>query len=293
MKLESAKFYLRLEAFMSLKKSIFLSVAALLCLSLNACAPSNTTTDNKPLKSQTVPTTQNTSQQVSTEKAEVDEKLPKDAKFNTDNELTKSDNYRHQDQNITEGVSNGDEWQYIVMNDDAYKTFVSNNPSWFSPDFNSKAWGTRQAPMGNIIKTSNSELDPATQISWNDNSNNLLLRRVFRVENPALYKNTTMNVFYNNDMEVYVNNVLVYSDKDKVKKATDSYTSIKFDKVPVIVKGDNIIAVHLKGTDKDKEFDMSLTKADPQKVQSDSPSKDDKNAKKNKRNNSAETAAKK
>ena len=80
-------------------------------------------------------------------------------------------------------------------------------------------------------------------------------------------------------MEVYVNNVLVYSDKDKVKKATDSYTSIKFDKVPVIVKGDNIIAVHLKGTDKDKEFDMSLTKADPQKVQSDSPSKDDKNAK--------------
>lgn len=266
---------------MSLKKSLFLSATALLCLSLNACGPNNVS-DTKTPQSETSPIAQSTPEQAPAEKAKVDEKLSKAIAHqpNADKkELTKSGYYRHQGQKITEGVSNGDEWQYIVMNDDAYKTFVNNNPSWFSQDFNSKAWGIRQAPMGNIIKTSNSELDPATQISWNDNSNNLLLRRVFNVNDPTLYKNTTMNVFYNNDMEVYVNNVLVYSDKDKTKKATDTYTSIKFDKTPIIVKGDNIISIHLRGTDKNKEFDMSLTKVEPQKVQPGPPSKDDKNSK--------------
>lgn len=285
---------------MSLKKSFFLSAAALLCLSLSACSPDNTA-DNKIPQSPTTPTAQSTPEQVNTEKVKVDEKLSKAIAHqpNADKkELTKSGYYRHQGQKITEGVSNGDEWQYIVMNDDAYKTFVNNNPSWFSQDFNSKAWGTRQAPMGNVIKTGNSELDPATQISWNGNSNNLLLRRVFNVEDPTLYKNTTMNVFYNNDMEVYVNNVLVYSDKGKAKKATDSYTPVKFDKAPIIVKGDNIISIHLKATDKNKEFDMSLTKADPQKVQPGPPSKDDKNTKaqantKNKGADSTKAATKK
>lgn len=274
---------------MSLKRSFFLSAAALLCLSLSACGPGNTP-DNKTSQNGTSPVTQSTPEQDPAEKAKMDEKLSKAIAHqpNVDKkELTKSGYYRHQGQKITEGVSNGDEWQYIVMNDDAYKTFVNNNPSWFSQDFNSKAWGIRKAPMGNIIKTDSTELDPATQISWNDNSNNLLLRRVFTVEDPNLYKNTTMNIFYSNDMEVYVNNVLVYSDKDKTKKATDTYASVKFDKVPIIVKGDNIISIHLKSTDKNKEFDMSLTKAEAQKVQPGPPSKDDKGNK-----NKAETPTK-
>ena len=237
-----------------------MSATAILYLSLNACGPNNVS-DTKATQGETSPIAKSAAEQAPVEKAKVDENLSNAIQPTTaKEELTKSDNNRHPGQKVTEGVSNGDEWQYIVMNNDAYKTFVKNNPSWFSQDFNSKAWGIRQAPMGNIIKISNSELDPATQISWNDNSNNLLLRRVFNVNDPTLYKNTTMNVFYSNNMEVYVNNILVYSDKDKTKKATDTYTSVKFDKAPVIVKGENIISVHLKGTSKNKEFDMSLTK---------------------------------
>lgn len=268
---------------MSLKRSFLLSATVILCLALSACGP-NKTADDKTLQNGATPTAQGdvNKEQAQNNKAQNDEQLAKAIAHqpNADKkELTSSGYFRHEGQKITEGVSNGDEWQYIVMNNDAYKTFVNNNPSWFSQDFNSKAWGTRKAPMGNIIKTSGAELDPATQISWNDNSNNLLLRRVFNVEDPNLYKNTTMNVFYNNDMEVYVNNILVYSDKDKTKKATDTYTNVKFDKAPIIVKGDNIISVHLKGTDKNKEFDMSLTKVEPQKVEPGPPSKDDKNNK--------------
>ena len=95
---------------MSLKKSFFLSAAALLCLSLSACSPDNTA-DNKIPQSPTTPTAQSTPEQVNTEKVKVDEKLSKAIAHqpNADKkELTKSGYYRHQGQKITEGVSNGD-----------------------------------------------------------------------------------------------------------------------------------------------------------------------------------------
>ncbi|MGM9998100.1 MAG: hypothetical protein ACI38Q_01670 [Candidatus Bruticola sp.] len=260
---------------------------AVVCLSLSACTVNDTAQNANqtptPAKSSTADKTENkTAKTKAIDDEKIDEIIANQPKLDK-KDLSKDGYCIHEKQKVTDGVSNGAEWQYIVMNDEAYKTFVNNNPSWFSQDFNSKVWGIRNAPMGNVIKTNGAELDPASQISWNDNSNNLLLRRVFNAKDPSIYKNTSMNIFCGSEMEVYVNNVLVYSDMGKNKKTADKYNVVKFDKAPNIVQGNNIISIHLKSTDKNKEFDMSLTTVEPT-VAPPGPAKNEKPADKAKNN---------
>lgn len=162
---------------------------------------------------------------------------------------------------VTEGVSKGDEWQYITMSNKAF-TGYEKHKKWHDVKFDTSAWGMRKAPMGNIIqKGGGTELTPAEQISWNDMSDNLLLRRTFEVKNPSDYDISKMDIWYIGDAEVYINGTKVYSDKknNKNKKLT-SYASVAFDTKPKLIKGTNVIALRIRNSAENREFDMSLNK---------------------------------
>lgn len=156
-------------------------------------------------------------------------------------------------QKVTYEVDSGDEWQYTTMTENQYNEYIQSeekNLYWYADDVdNSKNW--------NIVST---PIDASSGINWNSTNKVLLLRKIFCTNASYKYSNpqTTMHARYTGKMDVYINNVLVYSDKDKLPNTGDKYTEIKFDKAPIVVTDLNTISVKVVSKEDNNNFDMAI-----------------------------------
>lgn len=264
-----------------IKKIFLLFITVTLHLSLNACtheetvseqAPKNSAASASPefLNNETVPSILPSQDDPSKSPAEPDLsqlQTPTSASPESSNKTptkqskpgTSANPIKPTNAPISSGLNKGDSWQYIVMSDKAFKIFSIKNPNWFKKEFDASIWGTRNAPMGNLLNRSQEAMNPADQISWNDTSNNLLLRRSFNIDDPKTYSKAYLNICYDGEISIYVNGLLTYSNHNKEKQTTDcKYVKIKFDKQPKFAQGSNLVAVHLKSKHINKEFDMSI-----------------------------------
>ena len=155
---------------------------------------------------------------------------------------------------LTEGVQKSDPWQYIVMSDLAFKTYVRNNPQWYALNFPAAGWGVRSGAMGNLLHQGTQTLDPAAQISWNDKSDNLLLRRTFKVSDPQKYRQAVPQLAAQGEVSLYHNGQLIYQGKPTIKDRQQPFITPQLKKPLPLQKGTNILAAHVKSLSPNRDF---------------------------------------
>ena len=165
-------------------------------------------------------------------------------------ELAKCNNTK---QKVTNEIDSGDDWQYITMSEDEFAQFSEKNMYWHANNvYNTKDWKIAATPF------------VGANIDWNDKKNVILMRRNFCTQASYKYNNpkSTMHARYTGKMDVYINNVLVYSDKNRLPNTGDKYTEIKFDKAPVVIIDLNTISVVIHSKEADNFFDMAIDLSD-------------------------------
>ncbi|MBQ7502342.1 hypothetical protein IJT93_06455 [bacterium] len=164
-------------------------------------------------------------------------------------ELAKCNNTK---QKVTNEVDSGDEWQYTTMSETEYKKFLDTDKNiyWYATNvYNTKDWKIASTPI-----------ESSAGINWNSKNDIILLRRNFCTEASYKYSNpkTTMHARYTGKMDVYINNVLVYTDKNKLPNTGDKYTEIKFEKPPIVITDLNTISVVILSKEANNNFDLAI-----------------------------------
>lgn len=145
-----------------------------------------------------------------------------------------------------EFFKNGTDWNYRTSSKDEYE----NKTDWTQIGFDDSSWKSQNAPFGNRVEGA-----PGTD--WNGSSPYVWLRKTFEikdVEDPSALVLKT-NIFYDDDIYIYVNGNLVFSND----KWNDKYEEITLTgSGRYLVEGKNVIAVSLHQHEGGYEFDMSL-----------------------------------
>lgn len=115
---------------------------------------------------------------------------------------------------------------------------------WMSPDYAASDWKTGSAPIGDDIKN--------IKTIWR--SNEIWVRRPFRVSNLAAINKLFLKINHDDDIQVFVNGKKVYTKEGW----TSNFQYIALNDKNVLKEGDNTIAIHLMNTAGGRYLDFGL-----------------------------------
>ncbi len=141
-------------------------------------------------------------------------------------------------------IAKGSTWSYL-------KNTSDNAPSgWNTLSFDDSSWQTAKAPFGDRLGGST---------SWTGDDNYIWLRQSFTIEDLASCANAIlkMNIYYDDNPEIYINGVLVYDPDNWV----DDYTTVTLSEEAVLAlrEGENVLAIKCMNTGGGRCIDTSLT----------------------------------
>ena len=122
---------------------------------------------------------------------------------------------------------------------------------WYSPDFDASNWKTGRGGFG-------TPQTPQARVGTIWRTSNIWLRKTYNLD--AIPKLPALHIHHDEDADVYLNGRLLMH----LNGYTTEYVRIGFpqDKLSLLKKGKNILAVHCRQTTGDQFVDVHLTEAD-------------------------------
>lgn len=130
-------------------------------------------------------------------------------------------------------VNKGAEWIYYTSSSDE----LGASGAWTEIGYDTSSWKKHKAPLGD-------RAEGAEGTEWTNEKPYLWARYEFDVDDAEAFKNATlqMEAFYDDDIAIYINGSLIYSDDTW----NDAYTKYELETGgSCIVNGKNVIAVKL------------------------------------------------
>lgn len=132
-----------------------------------------------------------------------------------------------------------------------YTEIEPGTSNWMAPGFSAEGWSTGLGGFGTVM----SGMDPVpTGTPWV--SSNIWLRKTFSVPDKA-YTDFFFNIFYDEDVEVFLNGTLVLSKTGYVTGFKQEAMSREFN--ALIVPGENLVAVHCRQTTGGQYIDLGIS----------------------------------
>ena len=139
-------------------------------------------------------------------------------------------------------------WQYKVVNTEEFNAMPT---AWKTASYNRSDWKTRSGPFGDCLDKKN-----AGVTGWQGDDHGIFLVTTFTVEDltEALSHYFYLDIFYDNNVTVYLNGTRIYAD---TRWVTD-YEIIPVTLKNSLVAGVNTLAVSVLDDGGAREFDASL-----------------------------------
>lgn len=138
----------------------------------------------------------------------------------------------------------GQEWQYSLVE--------PGTSNWMTAGYTAEGWATGQGGFGNVLAGMDSTVLPGTAWTTSD----IWLRKTFTL--PAkTYTDFFFDIFYDEDVEVFINGTLVLSRKGFLTAFRTEGMAKALN--PVLVPGQNLLAVHCRQSAGGQYIDVGIS----------------------------------
>jgi hypothetical protein len=134
-------------------------------------------------------------------------------------------------------------------------SFTTDNPGdgWEKADFNASSWKKGSSGFG-------TKMTPNTTVRTEWNTGNIWIRKSFELSADDAASDLTLDLYHDEDCEVYINGVKVLETKGYIS----DYQSFSMRRIKEAVKsGANVIAIHCKQTGGGQYIDAGLSRIVP------------------------------
>ncbi len=137
-------------------------------------------------------------------------------------------------------TAQGQEWRY-----------TTDKPAdkWMAADFDDKTWKTGPGGFG-------TKITPNTTVRTEWNTKDIWLRRTVELADPSQFERIFLNIYHDEDTEVYINGVKAAEFKGYV--SSHQLTVMSAEGVKALKAGRNVIAIHCKQTTGGQYIDLGL-----------------------------------